>query len=282
LHPVVKEKAEFSQITSGTSYYALPSFAPDGKWIAFALGASVAETNIFKMQTAGGDPIQLTYFNHANTWSPAWSPDGQRIAFVSNQNGTSRVWTINANGGAPQPLEETNAANTNSYLAWWPSRDIVYQKPGIRNYLRINGSAQTAILPLPQESFGWVTDKPIFSPDANKVAVFWNRQPEGGLWIISLQPYSETFVLAGSIYPVGWSPDGKYVYAVRAGSGEIMKVRSSPPNEVSPVATLPGDIIGFDSATVSPDGRQIIVSVGQRESDVWLMENLGHGSANSN
>jgi serine/threonine protein kinase len=270
LQPVAKEKAELSQITSGTSYYDAPSFSPDGKWICFALGANDAETNIFKMQTAGGEPIQLTYFNHAMTSSPAWSPDGQRIAFVSDQNGTPRVWTISANGGTPQPLEETNAANTNSHLAWWPSRDIVYQKSGIRNYLRINGSAQTAILP--QESVGWVPGKPIFSPDGNKVAVFWNRQPEAGLWIMSLEPYSETFVLAGGISPFGWSPDGKYIYAARQGS-EIVRVQFAAPNEISSVAALPGGIVNHASATVSPDGRQIIVSVAAEASDVWLMEN---------
>jgi Tol biopolymer transport system component/predicted Ser/Thr protein kinase len=271
LQPVAGEKAELSQITSGTSYYAFPSFSPDGKWIAFALGGHASETNIFKMQTAGGEPIQLTYFGHAGTSSPAWSPDGQRIAFVSDQNGTPRVWTIGANGGAPQPLEETNAADTNMDLVWWPSRDIVYQKPGIRNYLKINGNAQTAMLP--QESVGWVPNKPIFSPDGNKMAVFWNRQPERGVWIISLEPYSETFVLAGSIEPIGWSPDGKYVYVVRSGSGEIIRVRSAPPNEISSVAALSDGIVDSESASVSPDGRQIIVSLLQRVSDVWLIEN---------
>jgi serine/threonine protein kinase len=277
LPPVAKEKLELSQITSGTSYYASPSFSPDGKWIAFALGANDsiyqgAETNIFKMQTAGGEPIQLTYFEHAMTSSPAWSPDGQRIAFVSDQNGTPRVWTISANGGTPESLEEANAANTNKQLAWWPSRDIVYQKSGIRNYLRINGSAQTAVVPIPQESVGWLAHKPIFSPDGNKVAVMWNRQPEYGLWIISLEPYSETFVLAGSIYPFGWSPDGQYVYVERQGR-EIIKVRSGAPNEISSVAALPGGIAHHDMASVSPDGRQIIVSVAAQTSDVWLIEN---------
>ena len=279
LQPIAKEKTQLSQITSGTSNYYSPSFSPDGKWITFALEANGAETNIFKMQTAGGEPIQLTYFGHAMTLSPAWSPDGQRIAFVSDQGGAPRVWTISANGGAPQPLEQTNAANTNMELAWWPGRDIVYQKPGIRNYLRINGSAQTTVLP--QESVGWVPRKPIFSPDGNKMAVVWNRQPEPGLWIISLEPYSEALVLAGSIYPLGWSPDGKYIYADRKGS-EIIRVRSASPNEISSVAALPGGIVLANSASVSPDGRQIIVSVAAEQSDVWLMENLSHGSANPN
>ena len=180
LPPIGKVKAELSQITSGTSAYGAPSFSPDGKWMSFALGANEAETNIFKMQAIGSDPTQLTYFGHALTSSPAWSPDGRRIAFVSDQNGTPRVWTISANGGTPQPLEETNAANTNKQLAWWPSSDIVYQKPGIRNYLRINGSTQTAVIQQ-DESVGWVPHMPVFSPDGKKVAVMWNRQPEGGL-----------------------------------------------------------------------------------------------------
>jgi serine/threonine protein kinase/WD40 repeat protein len=268
---------EISQITSGTSSYGTPSFSPDGKWICFALGASEAETNIFKMQTAGGEPTQLTYFDHAMTSSPAWSPDGERIAFVSDQNGTPRVWTISANGGTPRPLEESNAANTNKQLAWWPSRDIVYQKSGIRNYLRINGSAQTAVIQQ-DESVGWVPHRPVFSPNAKEVAVLWNRQPEGGLWIISLEPYSATLVLAGSIYPFGWSPDGKYVYAGVRERSEIIRVRSVPSNEISSVAALPGNIVHYDSASVSPDGRQIIVSVAAEASDVWLMENLSHGS----
>ncbi len=279
LQPIAKEKAELSQITSGTSSYGAPSFSPDGKWISFALGANDAETNIFKMQATGGEPIQLTYFEHALTSSPAWSPDGQRIAFVCDQNGTPRVWTISANGGTPQSLEETNAADTNNELAWWPSSDIVYQKSGIRNYLRINGRAQTAVIQQ-DESVGWVPDRPVFSPNAKKVAVMCNRQPEKGLWIISLEPYSETLVLAGnSICPFGWSPDGKYVYVVRKRS-EIIRVQSAPPNEIGSVAALPGYVVNYDSASVSPDGLQVIVSVEEQKSDVWLMENLSNRVAN--
>ena len=280
LQPTAKEKAKLTQITSGTSFYALPSFSPDGKWIAFSLGANGDETNIFKMQTEGGEPIQLTYFEHALTWSPAWSPDGERIAFVSDQGGTPKVWTISSNGGAPQPLEETNAAGTNDYLAWWPSRDIVYQKPGMRNYLRINGSSQSAVVQ--DESLGWIVLRPVFSPDAKRVAAYWNRQPQEGFWIISLEPYSESLVLAGDISPFGWSPDGKYIYAVREEGSEIIRVPSSPPYDISSVGALSGDVVNYDSAAVSPDGREIIVSVADQKSDVWLMENLSRGSADPN
>jgi TolB protein len=98
-------KPEISRLTSGTSYCDEPSFSPDGRWIAFALGPSHSETNVFKLAVTGGEPIQLTFFQHTRSASPGWSPDGQRIAFVSNQGGVAKVWTISANGGAAQAVE---------------------------------------------------------------------------------------------------------------------------------------------------------------------------------
>lgn len=109
------------------------------------------------------------------------------------------------------------------------------------------------------------------------MAVWWNRK-DVGLWIISLDPYSETFLQSGTIYPFGWSPDGKYVYAIRTGSDssprEIVRVEIARPNEITSLANLPHDVVDYDAATVSPDGRTIIVSLGEEKSDVWLMENF--------
>ena len=34
-------------------------------------------------------------------WSPSFSPDGSRIAFVSDLNGVPQVWTVSSNGGWP-------------------------------------------------------------------------------------------------------------------------------------------------------------------------------------
>lgn len=128
------------------------------------------------------------------------------------------------------------------------------------------------------QSVGWVPLRPVFSPDSNKMAVWWNRGKETGIWVVNLEPYSETLLLAGDLYPFGWSPDGKYVYAIRVGAGEsgreIVRVPVAIPNDVSPVATLPDDVVDYDGASLSPDGKQIFASVSEEKSDVWLMENF--------
>ncbi len=159
-------KPEISRLTSGTSQYGEPSFSPDGQWIAFALGPNGYETNIFKRPISGGEPVQLTFFEHAMTASPAWSPDGQRIAFIGDQGGSPRVWMISANGGAAHSLENTNASGTNNRLVWWPSSDIVYQQSGMRNFLRINEKTheQKPILQT-DHSVGLVPLRPVFSAD---------------------------------------------------------------------------------------------------------------------
>jgi serine/threonine protein kinase/Tol biopolymer transport system component len=273
-----RAKPDISRVTSGTSYYNSPSFSPDGHWIAFVVGPNPDETNVFKMQVAGGEPVQLTFFEHATTASPAWSPDGQRIAFISDQNGKPRVWTMSVNGGTAQPLEKTDASDSNNKLAWWPSGDIVYQQHGYQNFLKVNDKTheEKPIIP-PDQIRGWIPLRPVFSPDGREMAAYWNRR-DGGLWIISAEPFSETLLQSGTNQPLGWSPNGKYVYAIRreaGGSGrEIIRVQVATPNELTSVATLPGNIVDDDGASVSPDGESIFASVSEEKSDVWLMENF--------
>ena len=67
------------------------------------------------------------------------------------------------------------------------------------------------------------------------------------------------------------------MYALQSESGpgrDIIRVQVAAPNEVTSVATLPGDVVSLDGASVSPDGHEIVVSIGEEKSDVWLMENF--------
>jgi hypothetical protein len=114
--------------------------------------------------------------------------------------------------------------------------------------------------------------RPIFLPDRKKMAVCWDRGDTQGVSIISLEPHSETLLLSGVKLPIGWSPDGKYVYAIPwepVVAREIIRVQVGAPNEVTSAARLPGEIADFDGASVSPDGKAIVVTIGEEKSDVW-------------
>jgi len=54
---------------------------------------------------------------------------------------------------------------------------------------------------------------------------------------------------------------------------EIIKIQASAPYAPVLVASLTGTV-PFDYATVSPSGREIVVSIAEEKSDVWLLENF--------
>ncbi len=254
-------------LTSGTSSHWMPSISPDGKRVAFSRGSG--ETmNIYVMPIEGGEPTQLTYFN-SNNFHPVWSPDGTEIAFGSNEGGRNRVWKISAQGGKPYQFAETELSQQ---IIWAPLPSIVYQKSGNRNYLILNPKTEEEIPILKDESLGWLFN-PCFSPDRKMVAVRWNRRPSPGLWLISLEDSSDKFIRRNAI-PIGWSLDGKWIYAGEAKPGKIeyleIEVESG---QTRILPTIPFTIEG-ETYYKRIDEKPEIFVIGRAQSDVWIIENF--------
>ena len=81
-----------------------PQASPKGDLVAFTVTdmdktANKGTTQIYLVPLAGGEPRQLTNDEHSSA-SPRWSPDGERLAFVSARDGEDQVWTINVSSGA--------------------------------------------------------------------------------------------------------------------------------------------------------------------------------------
>jgi sugar lactone lactonase YvrE len=79
-------------------------FSPDNRWISFiaarALEAGVS--TIYVVPASDGDWQRITegkYFDD----KPRWSPDGQRLYFVSNRTGFFNVWAIGFDPATGQP-----------------------------------------------------------------------------------------------------------------------------------------------------------------------------------
>lgn len=79
-----------------------PQLSPDGKTIVYQVTTPNVETNARPMQIwsvgiDGSSPKQITREGSANT-RPRWSPDGKRIAFISNRGGSGQIWTMAPDG----------------------------------------------------------------------------------------------------------------------------------------------------------------------------------------
>ena len=84
-----------------------PRFSPDGKRVVFSV-----LTKLYTIDVPGGTPKRLT---DSNDWEfqPAWSPDGQWIAYVTWTTEGGHIWKTRADGrGRPQRLTSTPAFYT--------------------------------------------------------------------------------------------------------------------------------------------------------------------------
>ncbi len=113
-----------------------PQLSPDGRQVVFIISkadweANSRVTHLWRINADGTGLTQLTNGTRSEN-SPAWSPDGTRIAFITQRTGiqseetprTSQIFLISNSGGEAEQLtsHETSVMD----LAWSPGGDSLY------------------------------------------------------------------------------------------------------------------------------------------------------------
>jgi serine/threonine protein kinase/Tol biopolymer transport system component len=108
-----------------------PSWSPHGYRIAYWGLGNNAERIIWTIPVEGGEPVRAVAGGPLN-WSPAWSPDGRYLYFVSDRGGIMNLWRVAIDERSGAPREEPEAITTPSRWSGLPSiagdgRRIAYE-----------------------------------------------------------------------------------------------------------------------------------------------------------
>jgi hypothetical protein len=94
-HPEDRRKV----LSEETSWSARPESSPDGKQVLFSSYHGRQWRQLWVTTPAGAAPLPLT-FGDFDRWNARWSPGGQRIAFITNQQGNTALVVHDFVGGA--------------------------------------------------------------------------------------------------------------------------------------------------------------------------------------
>lgn len=113
-----------TRLTDAAGQNGRASWSPDGSKIAYASivdvvagGDTTQVGEIWVMNADGSSPTALTS-DGAFANSPSWSPDGSKIVFQSNRDGTDQLYVMNADGSGITRL--TNGEWGDQLPAWSP------------------------------------------------------------------------------------------------------------------------------------------------------------------
>jgi Tol biopolymer transport system component len=200
------------------------------------------------------------------------------IAFGSSEGGSAKVWQVPASGGTPRSFARTNLSSDTYKLSWAPGGNILYHRPGNRNFYILDPATGMEAPLVQNDSVGWMFD-PVYSPNGAEIAAIWNRLHKMGIYIIPLEgsvPYEQRSrqLSVGWQSPINWSSDGKHIYAVEQGKDAILAIPAEK-GDPRTILTLPlpaGRRLG--RTAITPDGRRIAYVVMESQSDVWMIENF--------
>jgi len=182
-------------------------FAPRGDKLAVVMSAEKS-TEIYRVRTDGQGVRRLTN-NRSVDISPAWSPDGRQIAFVSDRAGSPQIYVMDKDGDGSGARRLTFNGGYNTSPAWSPDgRWIAYQSRVGGNQFDIWLIDPEGSVNLPLVSHPRSDESPSWSPDSRKIAFSSTRYGTADIYVIdangeNLQRLTQS---AGEDTSPAWGP----------------------------------------------------------------------------
>ena len=213
-----------TQLTNTEQELYYPACLPDGRRIACASN----ERNIWIVKP-GNKPQKLENLP-SNCNHPAWSPKGNKIAFVcytfDNRKEDSDIWIADLNKGAVQKLMKQD--NIQSFPAWSPDGKSIVFTSGYRvssskiiEALWLVNSDGTNPRPLISNEFYNI--QPAWSPNGKMIAFASSRSGNMDIWVVNKDGRNARQLTFDKSYDAdpSWSPDGTKMCFTSTRSGQM-------------------------------------------------------------
>ncbi|HEX7361547.1 MAG TPA: protein kinase [Bryobacteraceae bacterium] len=261
------------RFTSYPGVETMPAFSPDGKQIAYVRaehdpidgglwGKRQGQANIYLKLVGAAAELRLT--NHPGVdYYPAWSPDGQYIAFYRSEPGVSGFYIVSAFGGEERRITRGKAGSAG--LAWLPDGrhlvvSLVYEgsHPSPLYKISLDTGERHAITSPPGKGMGDAL--PAISPDGKTLAfVRFKDSGAADLCVVPLSggaprcrplhadwPWGLTWTASGDSIIVSAMRTGPFqLWRYRLGGGTPTAVTSGEEDAIFPTSPRQGNQLAY-------------------------------------
>jgi TolB protein len=232
----------------------------DPGFIAYTVGEEGGR-NIGVVRVDGSQP-RIVVANAADDFSPVWSPDHKRLAFLTTRDGNVEVYVAPSDGSTV--MRATDTAVSESQPVWSPdSRQLAYVSPDDKGNSHIFVIELSALVPQRLTLGTPAEEDPAWSPDGKWIA-YTALDGEGkplGIFLRNPSGVNRMQLTEGFDYSPVWSSDSKHlafvserdgnqeIYAIKLGTGENfnspVRVTENVGRDFAPSWEPGGDRIAF-------------------------------------